>query len=697
MPARPGTLPQTLTLLMQCCPRAVLSCLATLSPPVSAEPALETIQVTATRRPESSFEVPVATTVVTRDQLRAAPLQTVMEALRGTPGAFLQQTTPGQAVVILRGLKGSEILHVVDGFRLNNAIFRNAPNQYVALVDAQALERIEVARGPMSSLYGSDAMGGVVQMLSREPEYGHGQDWSRSGRLRLAAGSADRSALGRAEVAVAQERVVLSGGLTWQDVGERRVGGGERLPFSAYDAVFADMKLRARVGESDEWMAQAQFGEQPETPRHDELTPGFGQRNPNSAEFLFEPQKREFLHLRWRTAAVTPWWDSAEAHLGQQSIDDSRRTREFGSFNQDREHNRVVTRGLTFEAFKESGADHAITWGADVYEDDVASSRSRRDIRGGAASARAPRFPDGSGMRQTGIYLADDWAAGHDVDLLGSLRWSRVETRLPDAAGGADVDLEDAGLSGNAGVSWALRPEVRVVANAGYGFRAPNVFDLGVFGDRPGNRFSIPNPGLQSETVTTVDAGFKYSSAATEAELIAYRSFYRDKITAVLTGARTDTGRLVVQGRNATSLDIHGLEMGLRRSLSDDLQIRLSSTWTRGDEQLAGDDYPADRIPPLSGSAGFSWRIAERVTAEGWVDMARRQDRYSPRDRVDPRIDPDGTDGWASWNLRLAWEPAPHLRTTLQLLNAGDARYREFGSGIDAPGLGWHLAVELSY
>ena len=131
---------------------------------VAAE-VMETIQVTATRRPESTFEVPVATTVVTRDALHGAPLQTVMDALRGTPGAFVQQTTPGQGVIILRGLKGSEILHVVDGFRLNNAIFRNAPSQYVALVDAQSLERIEVARGPMSSLYGSDAMGGVVQML----------------------------------------------------------------------------------------------------------------------------------------------------------------------------------------------------------------------------------------------------------------------------------------------------------------------------------------------------------------------------------------------------------------------------------------------------------------------------------------------------------------------------------------------------
>ena len=130
--------------------------------------ALEQIQVTATRRPQSTIDVAAAVTVVDAEQTAADSPQTIADYLRGVPGAFVQSTTPGQAIPIVRGLKGSEVLHLVDGFRLNTAFFRNAPNQYFALVDAQNVERIEVVRGPSSTLYGSDAMGGVVQVLTPE-------------------------------------------------------------------------------------------------------------------------------------------------------------------------------------------------------------------------------------------------------------------------------------------------------------------------------------------------------------------------------------------------------------------------------------------------------------------------------------------------------------------------------------------------
>ena len=144
---------------------------------------LGTLQVTAGRRAESTVDVPQPVTVLTRDDIERAPVQSWTEAMRGQPGAFVQSSGPGQGIVIVRGLKGSEVLHLVDGFRLNNAFFRNAPSQYIALVDPMLIDRIELVRGPNSVLYGSDAMGGVIQLLTPEQRF-DGDRLETSGRAR---------------------------------------------------------------------------------------------------------------------------------------------------------------------------------------------------------------------------------------------------------------------------------------------------------------------------------------------------------------------------------------------------------------------------------------------------------------------------------------------------------------------------------
>ena len=462
--------------------------------PARAAEGLETVQVTATRRAESTFDVPVATDVIDRDEIRAAAPQTVMDALRGQAGAYVQQTTPGQGVVILRGLKGSEVLHVVDGFRLNNAIFRNAPNQYVALVDSQSLARIEAVRGPMSALYGSDAMGGVLQMLTWEPRF-DGSEWQTRGLLRSMYGSADDSTLSRVEGVLGRERLVMSGGATYQDVNERRVGGGEELPYTQFTARAADAKVRALVTAGNELTLSLQYSEQPRTPRYDELTPGYGQAQASSAVYWFEPQRRDFAQLRWRGSDPTGAWDSAEAQVGQQTIEDGRRNRDSGSNYEDRESNVDTSRGLAFQASKAIGARHHLTYGLDHYEDEVESSRTRTDVVTGATGVRAPRFPDGSTMSQAGAFVADDWSVGERLDVLGGVRWNMSRTRLPASGGFAATTVEDDGFAGNLGVACALTESVRFVANLGQGFRAPNVFDLGTYRRPPGQSLQRPESG----------------------------------------------------------------------------------------------------------------------------------------------------------------------------------------------------------
>ncbi len=656
---------------------------------------LDSVQVTATRRPESTLHVPAATTIVGGQRLREVAAQTPMDALHGEVGTFVQQTTPGQGVVIVRGLKGSEVLHLVDGFRLNNAIFRNAPNQYIALVDGQSLDRIEVVRGPSSTLYGGDAMGGVVQMLTPELKF-DGADWSWNGRLRAVTASADDSTTARAQLAGGREGMGFSLGLTSQDVNDLRSGDGKTRPFTGFSQRSGDFKWQADIAPGHELMVSLQYSEQPRTPRHDALVPGFGQTAPESAVFFFEPQQRRFAQVRWRVENPNALFDNAELHIGRQRVVDDRRLRDTGSPNLDRERNRDTTTGVSGQFGKAIGSEHYLSYGFEFYRDDVDASKTRLNIDTGAVSVRAPRFPDGSRMDGMAVYIADDWRRGR-FDVNYGARYSRFDISIPAAGGAPGVSLTPDDLTGNIGVAFELTDDVRLVANLGRGFRAPNIFDLGVFGPRPGNRFSAPNPDLSPEYVTSIDAGLKFGGAFFSGELIAFRSSYRDKITSVLTGNVVD-GALEVQNRNVARLDLWGIEAGARYHFaSPDLELYATATHTRGDEDTATGTMPADRIPPLYGKLGARWQWRETVGFEAYGFYASRQDRLSERDLVDPRINPAGTAGWGTLNARVSWRASDRLDLALRAENLADKHYREHGSGLDEPGRNFIFSADYRF
>lgn len=652
---------------------------------------LDTVQVTATRREAATYEVSTPVVVVDADSLeRHAPL-TIVDHLRGEPGTFVQQTTPGQGVVIVRGLKGSEILHLVDGFRLNNAIFRNAPNQYVALVNPWNLERIDAVRGPLGALYGGDAMGGVVQFVSARPRF-DGEQLRARGRVRLQAGSADQSGVVSAEGEVGRESAVLHAGVARQHVGRLRVGGGERLPYTDFSATaaFANAFLQPAAGH--ELDVRVQWLRQPRTARYDGLVPGFGQTRPDSSELWFQPQERRFAQVRWRTTNATRAFDDAELQAGVQKIVDDRITRDYEGPTRDYEANASVLAGVSGQFGRRLSEAHLLTYGFEAYRDRVTATRVRETLATGARASVAARFPDGSTMQWAAAYAADEWWPSARLALSAGLRWSTYRIEVPSVFGAPGTRFSPDDLSGNAGVSREVVPGTRLVANVGRGFRPPNVFDLGNLGVRQG-RFGIPNPDLKPETVLTYDVGVKHASERRRFELFAFESRYRDKITQVLTGELDPRGRPIVQSRNATSLRLRGLEGGGEWRFREEFALLGAATWTRGEERLAGSQYPADRIPPLFGRVTLRHERGA-IESEAWVDWAAAQRRLSPRDRVDARIDPDGTGGWATVNARVWWSTSETLRVGLSLQNAFDRRYREHGSGFDAPGRGVVATVE---
>ena len=698
----------------------------------SATVRLAPVQVTATRSAESSFDVPQPVTVLTRDDIAERSPQVVGELLRGQPGVFFQQTGPGQGMAIVRGLKGAEVLHLVDGFRLNNAFFRTAPSQYIALLDAYNVEQIEVLRGPYATLYGSDALGGVVQISTPEQRFGSDEPEYRTEVLGHYA-TADLAKVGRISHAIGNKTLSVSGGMTTASYGNRRVGGlgqvadgngnitlDRRVGPNEYTARSADVKAIYSPSGVHEFTLSYQLYDVPSgIPRYNEAVPGsqpvVAGDNPGRLESLYY-NSREFFHLRYRYAAPLSFVDSLELHLGRQVIEDDRYDRSQPNARTLRvqlENNRSTLDGFTAAAVSTSGA-HQLRYGLELYRDQVDSSLLRQNNGGefvpSSASSLAykSRFPNGATANNYWLYVADRLQATERLLLDVGVRGNRTETILPDApesdrAQGFSVDSTD--YSAQLGLRYALTPSLAYTLNAGRGFRAPNINDLAAVGSRSNNRYVVSNPALKPETINSIDTGFKWNSRNVYAEAVTFYSRYSDRIDLIRDVVPRGTGECPATGEtndcsqnlNIQKAEYYGFEGALRYRLSPTLTAYGTLNYVHAEKNVNGSSEPGNRVPPLNGVIGAEWQASPSVVVEPSVWMNGTQDRLDSTDRNDSRIALGGTAGFAVVNLRAGWTPNDTWRLQVLGENLLDKSYREHGSGIDGRGRGVGLTAEARF
>ena len=701
---------------------AGLACL-----PAFAEPStvLEPVQVTATRSAESTFAVPQPVTVLTAEEIAERSPQVMGEALRGEAGVFFQQTAPGQGMVIVRGLKGSEVLHLVDGFRLNNNFFRTAPSQYVALVDPWNIERIEVLRGPYATYYGSDAMGGVVQIATPEERFSSDTPDHRT-RVVGHYASADLTKVGRISHAIGNRTLSVSGGITTADYGNRQIAGigqiadgrgnisfGDRVGPTDYTARAYDFKTLWAVTPTQDLMFSVQHFDTPSgLPRYStELVPGFNPvsaTNPSRADALYF-NAREFYHLRYRLTAPFAFVDGLEAHLGRQVIDDDRFDLQRNLTRRETEKSRSTLDGLTLNAHSALGA-HTLRYGAELYRDEIKSARIRQDganapVVNSPSTAFKSRYPNGAASNNLGAYLGSEWALAPRwrLDVGGRLNHTRIDlTAAPTSDRPVGGVLKNTDASGQLGLRYAVSETLAWTSNAGRAYRAPNIFDLASVGDRAQNRIVVANADLKPESLVSLDTGFKFKSGRHSGELVLFYSRYKDRITlvnpAVANGEQGCTEAAgCAQNRNIARATYYGAESAWRAQLMPTLEARASLNYTWAEQQNEGMTEPGNRVPPLNGALSLRWQALPTLSIEPKVWANGTQDRLDATDRADNRIAKDGTAGFAVVDLSARW--TPNDRYTLQLFgeNLLDKRYREHGSGIDGRARGVGVTAEARF
>jgi iron complex outermembrane receptor protein/hemoglobin/transferrin/lactoferrin receptor protein len=636
------------------------------------------------------------------------------DLLRELPGVHVQQTSAGQGAVVLRGLIGNQVLLLVNGIPMNNGTYRDGPGQYLATIDPETIERIEVIRGPASVLYGSDAQGGVVNIITKP----HPFTGQRSVRVAGRAMSANSSYRGRFSAGAMGSNWSLGIGGSLGTAGDLRPGGGlaPQDP-TGFDVGGLDAELSWTGGKGHSIQASAQHFRMSGVARYDRYVDFRAPAPGRDWEHKFDPQTRQLATLRYRFkpdgGSLTSIETTASLAIQREGrsraknidagVPDSTLTR----WRDD-----VYTPGLAVvgsNLLALSERPLTLTWGGDFYRDALNSHGSVTDLTTGESqdlvrdteSGTIPsgRFPDGATASRLGVFLAADWSALEQLRLSVGARWGTFSNRAQVGTElGGNVENSSTSFTGQLGVVFLPIPEWSIAFRLAEGFRSPNLYDLTNVGPIPSG-IVLPNTLAEPEKSLSTELGIRYAGQDGALDFTVYYTTIRDFIDRVPGSFQGDTlfdGERVYTGENVGTASLVGFEVEGVFQVGP-IEGRGTVLYTKGDQQYAdGTEAPMSKIPPLGGSIGLRWADkTQRLWLAYSLHWAVPQSRLGLRDQEDPRICPAsmqgqpelcGTNGFTAHGVSAGAELTSHIVVTAGFDNIGDRLFRTHASGIDSAG-----------
>ncbi|MDB4286033.1 TonB-dependent receptor [bacterium] len=702
---------------------------------------LEEEVITGGKFKMSKKDIPATIEVIRPQQVALYNPQSSADLLLQTGKVFVQKSQMGGGSPNLRGFEANKVMIVIDGVRMNNAIYRGGHLQNVITIDPNMIERTEVLFGPASVMYGSDALGGVMHFYTRRPALSLGSKPIIKGNAFARYSSANTEKTGHLDLNIGFKKWGFLTSITATDYNDLLAGNKRRDDYPNYGKRFEyvdringrdsviqnenvnlqrfsgysqlDVMQKVFFLQSDKVKHDLNFQVSTSTdvPRYDRLTERRG-GDLRRAAWYYGPQQRIFAAYKLNLfGEPASFYDKLTLTTAFQRLGESRHTRGFNSAWRNDRTERVDVYSANLDAIKQLG-NHQLSYGVEATQNVVRSQAGAVNIETEAPRLLSTRYPDGgSEMRFLAGYVGDRWRASEKWKLNAGVRFTgiylaaRFDNKdffpfLED-----EVSQNSSAFSANLGSIFTPVKGTRIAMLASNGFRAPNVDDIGkTFDSNPGNVI-VPNPNLKPEYTYNIEMTVSQVIADNlHLEISGWNTWYVDALV-VRNFRLGDSDSIMYEGVrsqiqasvNARKAVLRGVSASMQYKFWEHFRLTSSLTFTHGQDLSAS--VPLDHIPPLFGKTALSYR-AKGIEAEaylmynGWKNL----DRYSPSGEDNfVFATPDGMPSWMTVNLKTSYAINDRLRINLGLENMMNSHYRLFASGISAPGRNLVVAIRAKF
>ncbi len=685
--------------------------------------------------------------------------QTSADMLANIPAVKVQKTQFGGGSPVLRGMEANRILLVVDGVRMNNAIYRKGHLQNSITVAPSTLDKTEVIFGPSSVIYGSDALGGVIHFYTRKPQISERPNVNVEFMARYSTVNNENTF--NAAVELQLKKLASFTSITRSQFGDLKMGDFRRHGFDDWglqfeysdntdtyynpDPVLNDdaskqrnvgytqtdfmQKLFVPLKQNNDLMFNLQYSTSSQINRFDKLTER-SERELKYAEWYYGPQDRFLFSTQYNMNPNKKWMERGSFTAAYQQIKESRVQRQFSSFDRSYQFENVDVYSINgdFTTNLDTDISRNFGYGFEVAYNDVNSTSKGEvlDVVGNQIIGVKDyyqvqtRYPDGgSSYLSSAIYASYRQDIGKKSTLNTGIRLTNtilnakwVDTTymtLP------DMDIRNRNTAVTATVGYVFIPNVNWKVNGvlSSGFRSPNIDDIGKIREKRGD-VTVPNTDLQPEFAYNFEASaLKYFDK--KRTHIGFTTYYTLLNNYIARGPYEIDGQSKIYYNGELSNVVANINMGnayliggtflFKAQLSNNWNTRGSLTYTKGDTYDTKE--PMSSVPPLFGNIELNY-VRNRVeTGVNLIYNGRKKaDQYNITEGIDnieetPYVLAEqayyGSPSWYTLNYYMRFKTSKYIDLLFNVDNIMDYHYKEFASAISAPGRNFSFTIIGSF